>query len=339
MIHVALVGFGGIAQSAHLPAYQALEKRGKARLVAACDVDAKRFAAKPEINIRAGEAGQLDMHFYTDLDEMLAAETVDMLDVCLPTYLHAPTAIRLLKDGYHVLCEKPMALHDADCQAMIEAAVASRKKLMIGQCLRFSAPYLYIKELAASGEYGRPLSATFRRFSGPPIWGWENWFMDKSKSGGCLLDMHIHDVDAARFLFGEPKEVSCVTQDVYSGLDIVHSRLYYEDFSVLAIGDWSQESVEFTADYRVAFEKATVLYENGTVKTCPRGGAPFTPTLEDTDMYQGEIEALVDAITAQGDERLVSPESAAASVRMAGILRESAKQGGKRLPFGKEKKV
>ena len=216
---------------------------------------------------------------------------------------------------------------------MINAAEKSGKKLMIGQCLRFSNKYNYLKKVISENTFGKVKSGVFRRLSSPPVWGWDNWFMDYNRSHGCILDMHIHDIDMIRYLFGEPESVSCFTQDIYSGKDIAHSTLSYSDFSMLAIGDWSQEGLPFTADYRVAFEKATIDYSDGTVTVYPRGGNPFKPELEDEDFYYNEIEFFVENISSGEANTTNSPESAAMSVKLINALIASAENNGVFVSF------
>lgn len=331
MLKVALIGYGGIA-GAHAPAWKLLEERGKAKLIAACDIRPERFAIKQEINIGAGEALSADVHTYTDYCEMLEKEEIDLVDICLPTPLHAPVAIDVLKKGYHVQCEKPMARSYEQTLEMLDAAKESGKTLMIGQGLRFALEYVFLKEKIESGEFGKPVSAVFRRMSGPPLWAWENWYMNHDMSGGCLWDMHIHDVDMIRFLFGEPKAVSCVTEDLYAGDDIVHSRFYYDDLAVTAIGDWSQEGVPFTADYRIAFEKATVHCENGEITVYPRNGEStgekWSPKLEGDNFFANELNFITDVIS-EGRENVTNPpESAAATIRLCELLKQSADEKG-----------
>ena len=138
MIRAAMIGFGGIAQS-HKNSYLSLEKRGiPVKLVAICDIDPKAFERRMKINIDTGESTLGgDFHTYTDLEEMLANEQIDLIDICLPTPLHAEYAIKMLERGYHVQSEKPMSLTEDECRKMIEARDRSGKQLMIGQCLRF----------------------------------------------------------------------------------------------------------------------------------------------------------------------------------------------------------
>lgn len=337
MIKVAIIGFGGIAHGAHLPAYAHLLQEKKAELVAVCDIDPAQFEKKAELNI-GGEDVDLGatLRRYTDWREMIAAERPDMVDICLPTFLHAEVAIGAMELGCHVLSEKPMSLNFADCRRMCDTAKATGKYLMVAQCLRFSGAYAFLKGVVAENTYGKALGGVFRRLSGPPVWGWNNWFCDENRSGGCLLDMHIHDLDIIRYLFGEPRAVNCTAADLYSGKDIVHSQLHFDGFSMLAIGDWSQKGLPFTADYRLAFEKATVDLSNGKITVYPREGEPFEPEFDQSNMYANEIEFFVNLLTTGATNEKNPPESAACSVKLVEALRESAKQGGVRVPFAGE---
>lgn len=336
MLKVALIGYGGIAQAAHLPAYKSLEKKGKAKLVAACDIDEKKFTEKMAINIGEGSEAPEQINFYTDVNEMLEKETVDLIDICVPTLLHKPIAEDMLKRGYNVMCEKPMCRTYEDCVQLIKTEKNSKGKLMIAQCLRFFPEYMYLKSVIESGEFGKPISSVFRRMSAPPVWSWENWYMDVARSGGCMLDMHIHDIDMARYLFGEPEAVSCNSQDVYSGFDSVQTRLFYPNVSVFAIGDWSYEGTDFTADYRVSFEKASVICEGGKVTVYPRGGEKFVPELSPIDGYEGEIEFFADVIETGKENIKNPPESAATTLKLIETMRKSAENNGKKITFTKD---
>ena len=334
MLKVGIIGFGGIAQAQHLKPHISLEEKGITKLVAVCDICADRFEETKEINLGKTNAklGD-DVKKYTNWKEMLENEDLDMVDICVPTYLHADIAIGALESGHHVLSEKPMSLNYEDCQRMCEAAKKSHKKLMIGQCCRFSTYYLYIKKLIDEKTYGNVISASFQRLSHPPIWGWNNWFLDIEKSGGCILDLHIHDIDLARFMFGNPEKVSCTTKDVYSGRDIVHSRLMYKDFSVLAIGDWSREGMPFEASCTISFEKATLIFAGGIIKVFPRGGEAYEKQWDSISMCHAEIEYFVDSLVNNKDVSQNSPEDSALSVKLVETLVKSADNNGEFVPF------
>ena len=334
MIKVAILGFGGIAQSAHLPAYVELEKEGKAKLVAVCDIDPARFDTKLSINLaEAKDTLPESVHRYTDWHEMIKIEEIDMVDICLPTFLHADTAIELLNGGYHVLSEKPMSLCYEDCLRMCKAAETSGNRLMIGQCIRFCDQYTFLKDAVEDGRFGKIKTGLFRRMSRPPIWGWDNWFMDYERAHGCVLDMHIHDIDFIQYTLGLPQAVSCTTQDIYSRRDIAHTKLHYPDFAISVIGDWSQEGLPFTADYRVAFENATVDYKDDKVTVYPRDGEPYSPELDNTSFYSKEIRYFVDMLQ-NGTENIINrSESAALSVKLVEELCKSADLNGQVVPF------
>lgn len=330
-IKVALIGFGGIAR-AHNKGYQILAADGEpVKLVAVCDVNPNQFNSQLSINIDTGKGGlPADIHTYTSVDELIAKEDFDMADICLPSYLHKEYAIKLMEAGKHVLSEKPMALCSADCDKMIETSKRTGRKLMIGQCLRFDAAYLFLKECIEKGTFGKPLHVFMNRLSGQPRWGFEHWFEDTEKCGGCVMDMHIHDVDMARFLFGEPEAVSLLSLDGETRWQVNNTRLYYKDLMVVLNGSWGESGTsKFCMNYRVRFEKASVVFENGKVTVYPEKGEVYSPELPKTDRMAEEIRMFTRTIR---DDSLKNesnpPESARDTVRLVEKLRESAALNG-----------
>lgn len=335
MIKTAIIGFGGIAQAVHLKPHLELEKEGTAKLVAVCDVDTSRFEKKMEINMGGSDTGLPEsVKRYTDYKEMLEKEDIDMVDICVPTFLHAEISNYALKAGVHVLCEKPMSLNYDLCQTMIETAKDTGKKLMIGQCLRFDNSYLYLKELLESGKYGKPISGVFNRLSTKPDWGWENWFLNYERSGGAILDMQIHDTDIIRYIFGNPKSVSCFTHGVYSKVDIAHSHYIYDDFNFTAIGDWSREGTAFEESYVVAFEKATIVLSGGKVTAYVRGEKePVEVEIDKVDPYRAEIMYFIDCIVNDKENVTNDPEDCAVTVKLVHTLLDSSDKNGAVVPF------
>lgn len=335
-LKVAIIGFGGIARS-HYAGYLSLaEKDAPVELVAVLDKNPEQLTRQIKINtsneeIRLPES----MHTYTDLEELIATEEFDVADICLPTYLHKEFAVRLLHAGKHVLCEKPMALSSSECAEMLEAERESGKRLMIGQCLRFGPAYQYLKACIEDGRFGKLKNLTMNRLSAAPIWGYENWFMNTERSGGCILDMHIHDVDMARFLLGEPQAVSTVATDGTVRWETQNTRLFYPDLTVVINGSWGEtRGTPFVGDFRAVFERATVMrlptenvivyYENGTNEI---------PEMSEEASITREIEFFAWTIL-EGRENLTNPSSSAATtVRLIEALRESAAQGGAKLTW------
>ena len=331
-VKVAIVGFGGIAR-AHNVGYSNLAKEGEPiELVAVCDINPAKFESMLKINLDAGSVSLPEnIHTYTDVDEMLANEDFDVADICLPTYLHCEYAVKCLRAGKHVLSEKPMALSTEQCDEMIKVAKEMNRKLMIGQCLRFCSAYLYLKDCVDSGRYGALRTLFMERLSAQPRWGFEHWFEDTERCGGCILDMHIHDVDMARFLLGEPKAVSTVALDGDVRWQIENTRLYYDGPLVVINGSWGESATsKFTAGYRASFEKATLISNGSKVTVYPSEGEAFQADLGDRNhFFTEEIRAYAHELLDGKLNSDVNPmESARETVRVIEKLRESAEKNG-----------
>lgn len=335
MLKVAIIGFGGIAHSGHIKNHLALEEEGREKLVAVCDIRPECFEQEIQINTGGTEVSlRSDVGRYTDWKEMLDKEDVDVVDICVPTFLHREITVQVLKMGYHVLCEKPMAPTYEDCMEMCKTAEETGKKLMIGQCVRFGAGMQIIKKFIDEQTYGKVKSAVLRRLSAPPMWGWDNWYMDYKLSGGCIRDLHVHDIDYARYAFGDPKAVSCVTADKYSGKDVVHSRLMYDDFSIMVIGDWSREGFPFQSDCEVAFENATVMLQMGReMKICTKNGELFNYDFTPNVSYKAEMEYFYDLIENGTENTQNPPESSALTIKLVNTLVESSDKNGEFIAF------
>lgn len=334
MIKVGIIGFGGIARTAHLRPHLESEEKGISKLVAVCDISPEQFEQKSDINI--GGSGALlseNVPKYTDWREMLKKEELDMVDICVPTFLHEEITVGALEMGHHVLCEKPMSLNYELCKKMCETAKRMEKRLMIEQCCRFAPEFSYLKKLVSEETYGKVKSAVFKRLSPPPEWGWENWFMDRTRSGGCILDLHIHDIDSIRYILGDPNSVSCCTQDLYSGKDIAHSRLMYDNFSVLAIGDWSRKGAPFEWGFDVRLEKATVVRNNDGITVYPTDGEKFKPAFSGKTLHHAAIDYFIDCLVNNKENTMNTPEDSALSVKLINTLIESSEKNGEFVKF------
>ena len=331
MLRAVIVGYGGISR-AHKPCYEALEKEGKVCLVGACDIDPEAFTTNKRLNIPL-EPSEFDktLHFYTDLDEMLEKEKPDFVDICTPTYVHKELTVKILKAGYNVICEKPMALSAEDGEEMLSVAKETGKHLMIAQCVRFSKTSQYIKELIKDERYGKPMAALCTRTSGTPRWGYDCWFSDIKRSGGCLTDMHIHDIDLLRYLFGEPDGVSC--RVVYSTPhESVHTTLLFDGVCASAVGEWGPSSVAFSPLLRVTFERAVVVDDGNKITVYPEGGEAFEPFTHN-NFYRSEIEYFADVVSAKTENLIAPPADTVNTMRLVEAMRKSAQNAGQFVEF------
>jgi len=331
MLKFAIIGVGGLGKM-HLKNVAKLEReRGDIKLTALCDVEESRFTEKIEINL-GGDATPTDLtgyRLYTDADELLKKEELDFVMTALPTYVHERIAVQALNAGLHVFSEKPMARSLAECQNMVDRAKANKRLLMIGQCLRYWPEYVKLKEFIDSRKYGKVLRAEFFRYSSPPRWAWQNWFLDFEKSGGAALDMHVHDVDFINWVFGTPVKVSSRATHVTSKFDsIVTSYDFANEKVVTSVGDWGlPKSYAFSASYMVKFENAAVEMRGGVTKVYPEDGEAFALEFPVEDAYVNEVCDFIECIKAGRELTVVTPESAMQTIKIVTAEMESAERG------------
>jgi predicted dehydrogenase len=263
MIRVGLVGLGFIGWI-HWLAYQ---KVGGARVAAICESDKKRLTGDLRgIQGNFGPPGeQIDLTniaAYANLDDLIADPQIDLVDISLPTSLHADMAIRALEAGKHVICEKPMALRLADCERMVAAATKANRLLMIGHVLPFFPEYDWALRIIRSGSYGDLRGGAFRRIIANPAWLRDFW--NPERIGGPMLDLHVHDAHFIRLAFGMPQEVT-TTGRMRDGLpEFWHSQFRFANRELVVAatsGTIEQQGRAFTHSYEIHLERATLLFD------------------------------------------------------------------------------
>ena len=194
MLKIGIIGCGKITEVRHAPEYA---ENPNCQLVAFFDVVPERAKALAE---------QYGGVAYDSIEALLASD-VDAVSVCVANAYHAQASIQALKAGKHVLCEKPMATTPEDCEAMVAAAKAAGKFLMIGQNQRLAKAHVKAREIIASGEMGKVI--TFEtHFAHPGPEGWtgvrDSWFFDKKvASFGVMADLGVHKTDLIHYLTGK----------------------------------------------------------------------------------------------------------------------------------------
>ena len=211
---------------------------------------------------------------YSEGKDLIANADVDIIDICLPTYLHAEYAMLAMEKVKYVFVEKPVALTLAEGKAMLAKSKETGAQVQVGQVIRFWDEYVVLKEIVESGKYGKVVNANFRRISPRPTWGWKNWLLDDTLSGGAGQDLHIHDVDYVLSLFGEPKKFYSVKNQKGEKNSYVNTLMQYDDFVVGVEGTWDLPgSHPFEATFRVVFEKAVVENAGGKFMLYTTDGA------------------------------------------------------------------
>ncbi len=186
---------------------------------------------------------------------------LDAVLICAPTFLHEELVIEAATSGLHILCEKPMALNGASAKRMLDAASASSTVFMVAQLLRFWPQYTAIRKLVMEGKLGRIHSVAAYRLAKPPTWS--AWFQDPQKSGGCLLDLQVHDMDFLYWMLGRPKALQSFTvNSEREPKDHVNTMLTFADDQIATIeaSYLMPDSWPFSCGLRMTGSKATVEY-------------------------------------------------------------------------------
>lgn len=260
--------------STHFRIHQQLSK---SEIIAVSDVDKAKLQgdwSKIGGNIGDGDNSKpVDMsgiQTYTDAMDMIASSDIDMVDICVPTYLHEKYVLAALDAGKHVFCEKPVGMSFDEATRITKKAAKSKGQYTNGLCVRYWPEYRHAFEIYKSGQLGKMLSATFKRVS-PSIHdtSWNDWFMKSKQSGGALLDLHLHDTDLVRYFFGKPISVTSfglrgARSD--KGIDHVFTNYSFGDGTlVVSEGGWDPApKTPFEMSFQIVCEKGTIRFsENG----------------------------------------------------------------------------
>ena len=207
MLRIGLIGTGRAGRN-HAAAYR---KLAAARLLMVAD-------AAPEAARQV--ALQCDAQAAPEPASILESPEIDVVDVCVPTFLHREYVLQAARAGKHVICEKPIALTVEDGRAMIEACRRAGVRFFVAHPTRFGPVYRRLKTLLDSGDYGRPLAAKTRR-GGRFYPGADRWLDDPAKSGSIMVEAMLHDFDLLRWYFGPVDRVYCAWQ-------VAHEPYYQE---------------------------------------------------------------------------------------------------------------
>jgi len=245
----ALVGYGHIGRR-HV---DHIQQQGQ--LVAVCDVDTAKLQ-----DIETAQFSSID-----SMLESMAAE-VDVVSVCTPNGLHAEHAIKSLRAGCHVLCEKPMALNVQDCGAMIEAAEKANRRLFIVKQNRYNPPVVAVRELLEEGRLGAVHSVHLNCFWNRNESYYNSYWKGSSDlDGGILFTQFSHFIDLLYWLVGDVASAAALVDNFQH-----KNTVEFEDAGAALLRFYSGAlgTVSFTINsYEKNMEGSLTLFcEKGTVK-------------------------------------------------------------------------
>ena len=280
------------------------------------------------------------LQIYPSYPELLGDDRLDAVIICLPTDLHEEATVKAAERGRHILCEKPMGLDAASAQRMLQAAQAHGRILMVAHILRFWPQYARIKELIEAGEVGSIRSVTACRLSKYPPWS--DWFRDPARSGGCLLDLQVHDVDFIHGILGHPRSVYTVGIQAPAGSwDHVHTTLIYPQaqasieasslmpqsfpFSTRILVVGTEGALEYT--FRVATNVQDRDSASHFFRLYKNDGGESEPTASAEDAYVAQFRYFAQCVAERQPPRLCPPEESCQVMQVMSALRQSVDSG------------
>lgn len=273
---------------------------------------------------------------YTDWEEMLEKEKPETVVVCLPTYLHKTFVLKLAERGLHVICEKPAALTLEDAKEMEEVCSKQGVRLFIGHVVRFFPNYRNAYDQVQSGSIGEAKMAHFKRYGSYPQ-GIDQWYHDRTKSGGVIMDLMIHDIDFARWLFGDVESVyASITKPSQTEMEYAQVTMKFVSGAIANLTGYWGYTGPFTTQFEISGKDGIIRFDSNQiqavdVRRASRNGGqnsavqvPSSPTLHDP--YYDEVQHFIECIR-EGSEPIVSAEDACRAVEIALACEQSAKTG------------
>ena len=320
---IGLVGLGFIGKT-HLEAYRHIEN---AKVSAICT----RSAVKDQEIIN-----QFDGTFVSDYDDLLRNQDIDIIDICLPTFLHEEYMIKAARAGKHIICEKPLTLTLDSAKRIMEEAEKNGVRLFVGHVLRFWPEYQVIKSYQETGMLKDIKMVHARRLSQVPKWS--NWFQYPEKSGGALFDLHIHDIDFLTYLLGEVEFVYAVgSKNRYGAWNHVMTTLSFKDKSK-AFAEASQTmpmGYPFTMSFRAQTAESTLdlqvaageNIENISASlhqfTYYDNGNKSSIDIDYSNPFQNELSYFVNCIESNQENHVVPLEDVLYTLKLLKAIEES----------------
>jgi predicted dehydrogenase len=326
---IGLVGLGFIGKT-HLEAYQQINQ---CKVSAICTSNEGK---DPEI------PGYYKGTIVKKFEDLLMIDEIDIIDICLPTYLHEEYIIKAANAGKHIICEKPLTLTVESANRIVSAVNKNKVKLFVGNVLRFWPEYEVIKSYSLSDKLRDIEIVHARRLGQPPTWS--SWFQDPEKSGGALFDLHIHDIDFVSYVLGEVDTVYAVgNKNRYGAWDHVMTTLTFKNNSK-AIVEASQRmpmGYPFTFAFRAqtvknALELTVATGEN--IENIENGHRQFiyyanqkkSPIeMEKGNAFQNELSYFVNCIENNTDNTVIPLDDVVYTLKILKAIENSLETGKK----------
>ena len=284
------------------------------------------FSQEPTENIPPG------VKLYTSYEKLIESEKIDAVIIATPTFTHKDVACYCAEKGLDLFIEKPMALSIEQCDEIINAAEKNGVKLFVGHVLRFWPSYFHVKNYITSSKstIGNVHTFTAERLGTFP---WSDWFADQEKSGGVILDLSIHDIDYASWIFGSVVSVSCKAKKIKK----YNKKVYGKSTTTLKFekekkaeckASWAEKpDFPFTTYGQILGTKGKIEFSGeGIFQEYP---IEIIETLESYDGYYNELSHFIECISSKNKLLAVDGIIGKYSVAICLAAIESANKNGK----------
>ena len=329
----------------HIRAYHAASAAGvPCVLHAVCDRSSERLSgiAQAAGNLRTVDGAEAlfdpaKVKTTTDPRAIFDDPDVHLVSICTHTDTHVDLALAALKAGKHVLCEKPIALDSTDVRAIAEAAYRYNRLCMPAMCMRFWPGWTWLKDRVRDASLGQLRSLTFQRLGSPPTWSPE-FYRNAERSGGALMDLHIHDADFVYFLLGRPEEV--ISTGTRSHVTTIYRYDERSGKPTHVVAEGAQDYAPgfgFTMRYAAAFADAAATFDLSRPQPLllHRDGQSTPVELPALTGYEAQIRHILDAVQRGrgNDDLIASIDDAVAVTKLLEAELESLDRG-RPIPVG-----
>lgn len=342
-IRVAVVGLGFMGRT-HLAAYRAAAASGAAvRLVAVADsalggTEATLPPTLRDPNRPGPEPDLSGLERYATAEALMAGARPDLVSVCTPTDTHVRLALLAMEKGAHVLLEKPVALDPDHIPPLAEASRHYDRMVMPAMCMRFWPGWGWLKARVQDGRHGALRSLSLCRLGSEPAWS-RDFYGDQRRSGGALIDLHIHDADFVMHCLGAPSAVMSTGRPNH--LTTVYRFDDRPGLHVTAEGGWlTAQGFPFRMRYLAEFDGAVADFDVSRAEPLhlTRDGVTEPVTLGSENAYDVQAAHAVGCVLAwrRGERGTPRPtlEEAEAVTRLLRAERESL-DSGRPVGFGR----
>jgi UDP-N-acetylglucosamine 3-dehydrogenase len=262
---------------------------------------------------------------------------IDVIDVCLPTYLHKEFVLQAAGIVKNVICEKPLARNPEEAKEMIDYCAEKEVNLFVGHVVRFFPEYKRVKQMVEAKKAGTPAVVRTTRGGAYPV-AWENWYGDFDKSGGLILDLLIHDFDFLRATFGEVERVFAKslsrTDAEQLKIDYALITLRFKSGVIAHLeGTWAHEG--FSSGIEISGDKGIIEYNSSKItplksvlreKTDGARGVEVPESPLNHNPYFLELEHFIKCIDT-GEQPAVTAVDGLKAIEIAAAAQRSSELG------------